>query len=91
MGSRPRVQLLTRSTEDADHQPHGAQGLQGPDYVTPGTNKKCGFCDYTAVQLTTVSQHIKAVHEKIQDKNCDYAGAWSYSLKSHMRKWHLTN
>jgi hypothetical protein len=28
----PCVQLLTRSAEDADHRPHVAKGLQGPDY-----------------------------------------------------------
>jgi hypothetical protein len=28
----PRERLLTRSTEDAEHQPHRPQGLQGPDH-----------------------------------------------------------
>jgi hypothetical protein len=35
-------------------------------------DEKYYFCDFTATQLTTMSQHIKSFHEKVCNKTCPH-------------------
>merc|ERR1712150_81103 len=57
----------------------------------------CTQCDYKPIGKThagskqTLKQHVKAVHEKIKDKQCslcDFTTAQKSNLNTHMKKKH---